>query len=117
MSSYREKIRGMMDELIFFQLHAGAKNIEMSLQRKEDGIYLRFQSDVKHNAKECVERLNRYITVERDEAMEEYFWGLIGDDDGSDNEELQLIGQMADHAEAYLENDKLVITLFKRYEK
>ena len=62
-------------------------------------------------------RLNRYLKVDRDEAMEAYFWGLAGEDEGCDNAELQLIGQMVDQAEARLEGDKLSIRLFRRFER
>ena len=38
-------------------------------------------------------------------------------DEGCDNAELQLIGQMVDQAEARLEGDKLSIRLFRRFER
>ena len=121
MNDMRRKISRIVDELIIFQFNAGAEDIQMNLRRQKDGIEILFGSICPGHGLEELEkqmdRLNRYLTVERNEAMEAYFWGLAGEDEGCENAELQLIGQMVDQAEAKLEGDKLSIRLFRRFGK
>ncbi len=119
MNEMRQKISRIVDELMIFQFNNGAEDIQINLRRQKDGIEILFGSVCPGHGhgdmEKQVERLNRYLKVERNEAMEAYFWGLAGEDEGCDNAELQLIGQMVDQAEARLEGDKLSIRLFRRF--
>lgn len=114
MNNIRQKISRIIDELVIFQFNAGAEDIHMDLSRKPDGFEIRFASTCPGEAEKYVEKLNRYLKVERNEAMEAYFWGLAGEDEGRDNAELQLIGQMVDQADARIEDGKLVIRVFRK---
>ena len=95
MNSIRQKMSKIIDELVIFQFNAGADEIHMDLEK-------------------YVEHLNRYLHVPRNEAMEAYFWGLAGEDEGRHNAELQLIGQMVDQGEAKVEEGRLMIRVFRR---
>ena len=116
MHKYREKISRIMDELLMFQFNAGATDIRINLNKMDDGILVHFESDVKDNAQESVDLLERCLKGGRNEAMEEYFWELAGGDEGSDSAELQLIGHMIDDADVKLDGNHLQITVFKKYQ-
>ena len=117
MNEMRKKITRIVDELMIFQFNNGAEDIQINVRKQKDGVEILFGSIChgRGDMEKQVERLNRYLKVDRDEAMEAYFWGLAGEDEGCDNAELQLIGQMVDQAEARLEGDKLSIRLFRRF--
>ena len=113
MNNLRQKIKGIIDELLFFQLDHNAHGINMNLRRCKDGYLLRFESDCGEQASLCADILNRFFHAPKDEAIEGSFWELAGEDHGVQNEELQLIGQMADRADAQAQGSKLIIELFK----
>lgn len=116
MNEMRKKISRIVDELMIFQFNNGAEDIQINVRKQKDGVEILFGSVCSgQNMEKQVERLNRYLKVERNEAMEAYFWGLAGEDEGCENAELQLIGQMVDQAEAQLEGDRLSIRLFRRF--
>lgn len=119
MNEMRKKVSRIVDELMIFQFNNGAEDIQINVRKQKDGVEILFGSicNKSENMEKQVERLNRYLKVERNEAMEAYFWGLAGEDEGCDNAELQLIGQMVDQAEARLDGDKLSIRLFRRFER
>ncbi len=117
MNNIRQKISRIIDELMIFQFNAGAEDIHMDLRRRPDGFEICFASNCSGDTDKYVEQLNRYLKVGRNEAMEAYFWGLAGEDEGCNNAELQLIGQMVDQAEARLEDGKLIIRVFRKADK
>lgn len=114
MKDDRQKVGRIIDELVMFQFNAGARDIHMDLHYREKGVEIVFTSNCTMDMERNVERLNRYLSVPRNEAMEAYFWGLAGEDEGCHNEELQLIGQMVDEGHARMQNDKLIIRVYRR---
>ena len=116
MSEMRQKIGRIIDELIIFQFNAGAEDIHMDLHRRPDGMEICFTSQCSdgQDMEKQVDRLNRYLKVGRNEAIEAYFWGLAGEDEDCHNSELQLIGQMVDQSDARLENGQLIMKVFRK---
>ena len=115
MHKFREKISRIMDELLMFQFNAGATDIRININKMEDGFLVHFESDIRDNVQDSVDLLERCLKSGRNEAMEEYFWELAGDDEGSDSAELQLIGHMVDDAYVKLNGNHLRITVFKKF--
>lgn len=113
MKNIQAKINRIINELILFQLNCGCTEIQMTLNKEDDGYRIHFESLASEQCYECAAQLNKFLQVERNEAVEDYFWELAGDDEGSDNSELQLIGQMIDCGGALIENDKFIINAYK----
>lgn len=113
MHSAQTKINRIISELTLFQLNEGCTEIEMHLTKLPDGYQLNFESNIGSHGAEAAALLNKFLQVERNEAVENYYWELAGDDEGSDNSELQLIGQMIDIGEAKINHDKLYISAYK----
>lgn len=117
MNQARKKVIRIIDEILRFQFNAGIADTHMDL-RKDDGVFhIVFTAHCPDRAagQRAVDTLNRFLKVERNEAVENYFWELAGDDEGGDDSELQLVGQMLDEADARMEGDQMILSMRKCY--
>ena len=80
MNELRKKISRIVDELMIFQFNNGAENIQINVRKQKDGVEILFGSIChgRGDMEKQVERLNRYLKVDRDEAMEAYFRRRLG---------------------------------------
>ena len=117
MNQTRKKVSRIIDEILRFQFKAGITDTHMDLRKDDEGFHILFTAHCPDGraGQHAVDTLNRFLKVERNEAVENYFWELAGDDEGGSDSELQLIGQMLDAADAHMEDDQMVISMFKRY--
>ncbi|WP_458861978.1 hypothetical protein [Acidaminobacterium chupaoyuni] len=117
MNKTREKVSRIIDEILMFQFNAGITDTHMDLRKEENGFRIVFTANCENREQGAkqVETLNRFLKVEKNEAVEAYFWELAGDDEGCDDSELQLIGQMLDEADARMESNLMIISMFKKF--
>lgn len=113
MQNMKTKINRIISELTLFQLNEGCTQIDMSLTREDNGYQINFKSNIGEGGETAARSLNKFLKAERNEAVENYYWELAGDDEGSDNSELQLIGQMIDIGSSEIIDGYLVIKAFK----
>ncbi len=115
MKQARKKVIRIIDEILRFQFHAGITDTHMDLRKDDEGFHIVFTGDCPDPVagQHAVDTLNRFLKVERNEAVENYFWELAGDDEGGNNSELQLVGQMLDEADARMEGNQMILSMRK----
>lgn len=113
----REKMSRILDELYTALFTAGAQNISMNIKCWDDGLSIHLESDYDPALRNKVEDLARFLKPEvRNTAFEETYWALVGCDRTGEDSELMLVGQMVDSADVSVEEHRIRLCLFKKYE-
>ena len=107
----KKRISLMVDELMNYLFYLGAKNIDIAVRNKPDRFEIYMEGDYNPEKDSKISALVMALATEKQEEMEEYYWGLAGDCD-VDNE-LHLIGLMTDEATVDEIDGKLYIKLVR----
>lgn len=110
-----KKISKMVDELTTFFLEHEAKRLNIKIDNLEDKEVITVEAVALDNLDLCVENLQCFLSYPRECEMEEYYWGLAGETETS--EELALVGTMTDEANIGYEDDKILLELIRHKSK
>jgi len=107
MSHEAKKVGKIVDEMLTYLLLKGAKDIQIDIKYEESEVKIQF---IFFNLllKEA-ELLTDTLAQTRDELLEEYAWGLIGENDYAC--ELNLLGMCIDDFTMLEENGRTLIEL------
>lgn len=105
------KVTKLIDEIISELMRNGSDEIDVKVKRSKESstIYI-----TDYNTKyidDEIEQLSKILNVDRQCEIEEYYWGLVGNDNGGD--ELFLVGTMIDDAEVTKIGDNLYIKMVR----
>lgn len=117
MSRTTEKVRRIYDELLAFLIHSKAENIKMEINRTDEGYDMDFVAGFSaEKGTYMAEKLNRFLSLEKNDGIEDYYCELAGEGDGTKDSELQLVGQMVDEGLASYdaETGQLHIRVFRK---
>ena len=89
----------------------GATDISMELQEKDEYYKIYFKCNYTENNEEKIEKMVKYLKVDKQEEMEEYYWELAGDCDV--DSELSLVGMMTDKADINISEDTIEVMLYR----
>lgn len=106
-----KKISKMVDELTTFFLEHHPKSLNIKIQDLPDRGVITVEAEELDEMEECIEDLKQFLSYPREREMEEYYWELAGETDGS--EELGLVGTMIDEATIGYDEEKVVIELIR----
>ena len=107
-----KKIAKMIDEITTFFLEHHAKSLDIKITNLSDREIIRVEAVELDDVAVCVEDLQRCLSYPRECEMEEYYWELAGETEGS--EELSLVGTMIDEATVGYEKDRVVLELMRK---
>jgi len=103
----------IIDEIYTALLHYGSGEVDMRIQREEEGLRLFVHGDFDEEYREEVERMAELLQPEvRSPAIVEMYWELAGEDQYTSESEMALVGQMADKAALTLLEHQIIIELF-----
>jgi len=109
----RRKMGHIIDEIYTALLHYGSGEVDMRIQREEEGLRLFVHGDFDEEYREEVERMAELLQPEvRSPAIVEMYWELAGEDQYTSESEMALVGQMADKAALTLLEHQIIIELF-----
>lgn len=106
-----KKIAKMVDELTTFFMEHHAKSLNIKINDLPDREVIAVEAVELDNLEACVGDLKSFLSYPREREMEEYYWELAGETDGS--EELGLVGTMIDEATIGYDEEKVVIELIR----
>ncbi|QUH25525.1 hypothetical protein [Serpentinicella alkaliphila] len=106
----RERLKSIkiVDELINYCYNLGISQIHVDLEDVESAIKITVEGFCDGIAEEELQSLNDFLSIPRQEEVEEYYWELIGE--GNKNE-LALVGMVIDDGQAIYSNKRLNITV------
>ncbi|MDP3385905.1 MAG: hypothetical protein Q8S24_01620 [Eubacteriales bacterium] len=111
MSKENTKVIRIIDEIIHYLQSMGAKKIDLNYQEMDDSYILTFKCDYDKEKMKLIYQMVKCLHLERQEEMEDTFWGLAGEH--GRNQELALVGMMTDDATVYFDNERIEILLIR----
>lgn len=112
----RRKMSRIIDEIYNALLHCGCGEVDLRIVREADGLRLLVQSDFQEEYLEEIERMGDLLQpAVRSAAMVEMYWELAGEDQYSSENEMALVGQMADELLFRVQEKQLHIEIFIKY--
>lgn len=112
MKHLRHRNIKILSELMNYLLKVGCDNIDIHFNVNEEDTEITIKCLNKNISADIISELNRFLSVPRRRDMEEYYWGLNGDDDL--DTELFLVGMMTDDVNiSYTDNLNLEIKLLR----
>lgn len=86
----------LVDEMLCFFYSLKATNVKMNLDIKDSATELSFWGTIKEPIiKKRMDKINKLLSAPRLHEMEEFYWGLTGND-VTPSTELSLVGMMTD---------------------
>lgn len=95
----------MADEMLSFFYGIEAKNITVDIEIKSDRTEMTFRAWEVNLDEESLYELKQHLQSPRLHELEEYYWGLSGNELSASNE-LSLIGMMTDEAEIEYKDER-----------
>ncbi len=90
------RIVKIVDEILCFFYSLKATDIKMNMEIKENSTELSFWATIKEPiVKKRLDKVNKLLSSPRAHELEEYYWGLTGND-MTPSTELSLVGMMID---------------------
>ena len=109
MSNEIKKVSKIIDKLVTYFLHNGAKNIAFNLTESIERYELKFViEDFPEFAKD-LEEFESKISARKQPELENYYWQLAGEIENSN--ELNIVAMMCDDISFSYENSKLELSL------
>ena len=101
----------IVDELTNHYLDRDARKIEMSVENLEKQFIMTFKVyDIDYTDEE-IEKMSKLLNTPRDRSVEAYYWTLMGE--SSNEEKLNLIGNMVDKVEIYYTDCCLSLNVYR----
>lgn len=110
-----KKVSKLVDEITTFYMEHRAKDININVQTKNDGTYIKSYAQNLNISREELHEIEHVINNQsRESEMEQYYWSLAGD--GHSSADLLLVAVMVDNASITYdkENDQVNISLFRK---
>lgn len=109
----RRKMSRVIDELYTAMLLAGGTQVSLEIVKQEDGLELSAAGDFDPANLEKMQRMAEILQPEvRSPALVEQYWQLAGSEHYPSDNELALVGQMADRCTVLVEESRVSIRLF-----
>lgn len=106
----------IIDEMLVFLYSYTSRNIKMEIQKEKEYSEITFNAKLGEeiDAKK-LRKIEKYLSAPRQHEMEEYYWGLTGNDT-TPSCELALVGMMIDeHDMIYNEEELTLFLRLRRY--
>ncbi len=106
----------IIDEMLVFLYSYTSRNIKMEIFKENEYSEIFFEAKLGEPiSKEKLAKTRKLLSVQRQHEMEEYYWGLTGNDT-TPSTELSLVGMMIDEYDMdYNEEEKILKLRLRRY--
>ena len=111
-----KKVGKIIEELTMYFFSIGADKISSIIEKSEAGVKITFHSNYSLEYEENIEYLEECLNVEKNEGMEDIYWGLTGSGDPGESSQLMLVGNMIDSHEIQLYGNEIELVLYKNKE-
>lgn len=113
MTHEEKKTAKIVEELTMFFFALGASQICSQIEKKETKAVITFEADYDPVYAYKLENLDQYLNGQKNDGMEDIYWGLAGSGDPGEASQLLLVGVMTDRAEIEIEEAKVKLKLYK----
>lgn len=113
MKHNKKRITKIVDELVIYLFSVGGSDIHVNISKHDHYYKIAFESNYKKEHTDKIKRLVRYLNGPKQEEIEEYYWELTGEGDGSMDTEISLVAAMVDKSDINIMDDKIKIVLYR----
>lgn len=108
-----KKIGKIVEELTMYFFSLGADSLTSHIVREKGRVVITFESNYDKRYADRLIYLEKYLNEPKNEGMEDIYWELAGCGEPNEGSQLLLLGVMLDGAEVLIEEDKVVLKLYK----
>ena len=99
----------IIDEMLVFLYSHRTRNIKMEIKKENEYSEILFDAQLGEPiAPKRLDKIERLLSAPRQHEMEEYYWGLTGNDT-TPSSELALVGMMIDEHDTVYDAEKLTL--------
>lgn len=113
MTHEEKKTAKIVEELTMFFFALGAVHITSKIEKENQQAKIDFEADYDPIYADKLECLDQYLNGQKNDSMEDIYWGLAGSGDPGETNQLLLIGMMIDRAEITIEKNCVRLELYK----
>lgn len=111
MKHNKKRILNIIDEIAIYLLSAGATDITINLQDREEDYKITIKSNYRKSETEQIDKLISALKSKKQEEVEEYCWELSGESDVGT--EIYLVGMMINQVKVKYDNDILELIMYR----
>ena len=109
----QRKLVRIIEELTMFFLEIGADHISSNVEKVGRKGKLSFRADYKPGCEDKLEELQKCLSEQRNDGIEDIYWELAGSGNHGQTTQLLLVGMMIDRAEVSIKDGFVELTLHK----
>lgn len=113
MTHEEKKTAKIVEELTMFFFALGAKEIHSQIEKQERQAVITFTSDYDSQYANKLKKLDQYLNGQKNDGLEDIYWGLAGSGDPGETSQLLLLGMMIERAEIEIEEKMVRLKLYK----
>lgn len=113
MTHEEKKTAKIVEELTIFFFALGAREINSRIEKEEGQAVITFESDYDSRYADKLKRLDQYLNGEKNDGLEDIYWGLAGSGDPGESSQLLLLGMMVSRAEVEVGEKRVRLRLYK----
>lgn len=112
----QKKVVKIIAELYMYFMALGADRLESSVVKDGKHGTITFRANYNPRKADQLKDLEKCLNQQRNDGIEEIYWGLAGSGNFSGSDQLMLVGTMIDRAEVKFEDGFVNITMYKELE-
>ncbi len=116
MTHEEKKVGKIVQELMMYFFSIGGDKISSNIEKSEAGVKITFRSNFSLEYEENIQYIEECLNIEKNEGMEDIYWGLTGSGDPGESSQLMLIGVMIDSHEVHRYGNEIELVLYKNKE-
>ena len=109
----QKKVVRIIAELNMYFLSLGADRIDSSVVKDGSHGKIRFRANYNPKNEDQLQDLEKCLNQQKNDGIEEIYWGLAGSGNFNGSDQLLLVGTMIDKAEVKFEEGFVELTMYK----
>ena len=112
-----KKVAKIIEELTMFFFTVGSDEIETRIKRDENSDFIWISANYNPEYKDELRYLEEYLNKEKNDGLEDIYWELVGSGEPGESSQLLLIGMMIDRAEINIDDKRVELKLYKKFQE
>ncbi len=112
-----KKVAKIIEELTMFFFTVGSDEIETRIKRDENSDFIWISANYNPEYRDELDYLDEFLNKEKNDGLEDIYWELVGSGDPGETSQLLLIGMMIDKAEIKIEDSRVEVKLYKKFQE
>lgn len=114
MTHEEKKTAKIVEELTMYFFALGAAEINSRIEKNDTQAVITFASDYDSRYTDKLKKLDQYLNGQKNDGMEDIYWGLAGSGDPGESSQLLLLGMMIQKAEVEIDEKEVRLKLYKQ---